>query len=84
MINRPRLRTALCESNYDWTAPGLADKAKPHAAALSNAHWFPTLADAREKMEEGRRDYNEVRPHSAIGNMPPISLMNTSDASGPP
>ena len=27
---------------------------------------------------------NEVRPHSAIGNKPPISLMNASGASGPP
>nr|WP_274535500.1 integrase core domain-containing protein [Bradyrhizobium canariense] len=24
--------------------------------------------DARQKMEDWRRDYNEVRPHSAIGN----------------
>lgn len=28
--------------------------------------------------------YNEVRPHSAIGNKPPISLMIGSGASGPP
>ena len=30
--------------------------------------------DARAKMEDWRRDYNEIRPHSAIGNKPPISL----------
>jgi len=35
-------------------------------------------------MEEWRIDYNEVRPHSAIGNKPPISLMNASGASGQP
>jgi hypothetical protein len=35
-----------------------------------------TLDDARRKLEHWRRDYNEVRPHSAIGNKPPISLMN--------
>ena len=40
-----------------------------------NAHWFLTLDDARSKMEEWRKDYNTVRPHSAIGNKPPISLM---------
>lgn len=34
-----------------------------------------SLDDARIKMEDWRRDYNEFRPHSAIGNMP-ISLMN--------
>lgn len=34
-------------------------------------------------MEEWRRDYNEVRPHSAIGNKPPIVPMDASGASGP-
>ncbi|WP_184224692.1 integrase core domain-containing protein, partial [Paenochrobactrum gallinarii] len=38
----------------------------------------------RQKMEDWRVDYNEVRPHSAIGNKPPISLMNGSGASGSP
>ncbi|MCA0404834.1 MAG: integrase core domain-containing protein, partial [Proteobacteria bacterium] len=45
-------------------------------AECLNAHWFMSLDDARAKMEEWRKDYNEVRPHSAIGNKPPISLMN--------
>ena len=40
-------------------------------AECLNAHWFMSLDDARRKMEEWRRDYNEVRPHSAIGNKPP-------------
>ena len=53
-------------------------------AECLNAHWFMSLDDARQKMEEWRRDYNEVRPHSAIGNKPPISLMNGSGASHPP
>lgn len=49
-------------------------------AECLNTHWFMSLDDARAKMEEWRRDYNEVRPHSAIGNKPPISLMNRSAA----
>ncbi|WP_371870951.1 IS3 family transposase [Pelagibacterium lentulum] len=53
-------------------------------AECLNAHWFMSLDDARSKMEDWRRDYNEVRPHSAIGNKPPISLMNASGAAGPP
>jgi putative transposase len=52
-------------------------------AECLNTHWFMSLDDARSKMEEWRRDYNEVRPHSAIGNKPPISLINGSGASGP-
>ncbi|WP_227271951.1 integrase core domain-containing protein, partial [Roseobacter weihaiensis] len=40
---------------------------------------FMSLDDARAKMEEWRRGYNEERPQSAIGNNPPISRMNGSD-----
>ena len=43
-----------------------------------NAHWFMCLADATEKCEAWRRDYNEVRPHSAIGNKPPVTLVERS------
>jgi putative transposase len=45
-------------------------------AECLNAHWFLSLADAKEKLETYRRYYNEVRPHSAIGNKVPISLIN--------
>lgn len=38
-------------------------------AECLNAHWFLTLA--REKLEAWRSDYNELRPHSAIGDEPP-------------
>jgi len=40
------------------------------------AHWFLSLADARKKVEDWRRYYNEERPHGAIGNRPPILLQN--------
>src|SRR6202044_4168476 len=53
-------------------------------AECLNAHWFLTLADAREKLEDWRKDYNEVRPHGAIGNMPPVSLMTPAGAPSPP
>lgn len=53
-------------------------------AECLNTHWFMSLDDAREKMEEWLYDYNEVRPHSAIGNKPPISLQNGPDASQMP
>jgi putative transposase len=49
-----------------------------------NAHWFLTLADAREKLEDWRSYYNEDRPHGAIGNKPPVSLMTPVGASSPP
>jgi putative transposase len=36
-----------------------------------NEHWFGSLAEARQTIELWRRDYNEVRPHSALGNRTP-------------
>jgi putative transposase len=36
-----------------------------------NEHWFLDLDDARTKIEAWRIDYNEVRPHSALGNRTP-------------
>lgn len=41
-----------------------------------NAHWLLTLADAREKLETWRRDYNEVRSDSATVYDVPITLQN--------
>jgi putative transposase len=55
----------------------------PKAECLS-AHWFLTLADAREKMEAWRRFYNEDRPHSAIGYNVPIALTEPGGEIGPP
>ena len=49
-----------------------------------NAHWFMNLADARKKMEDWRRYYNEERPHGAIGQKPPIAMLNRDGAASPP
>jgi putative transposase len=49
-------------------------------AECLNAHWFLTLDDARTKMEEWRRYYNDDRPHGAIGNKCPIALQLPDDA----
>jgi putative transposase len=32
-----------------------------------NTNWFTDIFDAREKIELWRKDYNEARPHSALG-----------------
>jgi len=36
-----------------------------------NEHWFISLREAREAIEAWRRDYNEVRPHTSLGNRTP-------------
>ena len=53
-------------------------------AECLNAHWFLTLDDARLKMEEWRRYYNEDRPHEAIGNKCPIALQLPDGVASPP
>lgn len=52
-------------------------------AECQDAHWFLSLADAREKLETWRKDYNEQRPHGAIGNKVPMDLMTSEHASSP-
>jgi len=34
-----------------------------------NAHQFTSLADAKEKIEAWRVDYNARRPHSSLGHL---------------
>ena len=43
-----------------------------------NENWFLSLADAREKLKAWRRDYNESRPHSALGNLAPREYADRS------
>ena len=42
-----------------------------------NDHWFTSLADARVTIENWRRDYNRVRPHSSLGNLTPEAYSAT-------
>jgi putative transposase len=53
-------------------------------AECLNAHWFMSLEDARQKMEGWRRYYNEERPHGAIGQKTPITLLDPDGATSPP
>ncbi len=42
-----------------------------------NENWFTTMGDARSRIEAWRLDYNQVRPHSAIGNLTPAAFAAT-------
>ena len=37
-------------------------------------NWFESLSQAREIIKIWRKDYNEVRPHSSCGRMPPATF----------
>ena len=75
----------------DFSRPGkLTDNAVIEAlngrfrAECLNAHWFMSSEDARQKMEAWRRYYNEERPHDAIGQKAPITLLVHDGTSSPP
>ena len=46
-------------------------------AECLDTSWFLSLPDARNKLEEWRKDYNEVRPHSALGNLTPCEYRSS-------
>lgn len=39
-----------------------------------NMHWFHNRAEARVHIEQWRREYNEVRPHSSIAYLTPAAF----------
>jgi len=39
-----------------------------------NEHWFTSLAQARDVITDWRHHYNEVRPHSSCGRIPPAQF----------
>ena len=54
-----------------------------------NDGWFQTLLQAREAVAIWRKDYNEVRPHSSLGRIPPdrfaeLHRQCAADAAGHP
>ena len=45
-----------------------------------NEHWFLTLDEAREVIEEWRQDYNQFRPHSSLDDLTPEQFRDRSAA----
>lgn len=49
-----------------------------------SAHWFTDLGDARRQIELWRQDYNRVRPHSSLGDVPPKEFAALQQLQPPP
>ena len=46
-----------------------------------DAHWFETLAEAKQVIETWRQEYDESRPHRALGERTPNEIANEFAAS---
>ena len=55
-----------------------ASDARLRAECL-NASWFLSMADARNRIEQWRGDYNEDRPHSALGGLTPSAFAHQAN-----
>lgn len=47
-----------------------------------NEHWFGSLAEARQIVEDWRQDYNHVRPHSSLGYQTPMEFVAAKKSAG--
>ena len=45
-----------------------------------NEHWFLSVADAQEKLDAWRMDYNGHRPHSSLGNLSPEEFVRLQES----
>ena len=50
-------------------------------AECLDAHWFTTLTEAKQIVEAWRREYNESRPHRALGERTPREFAHQIAAS---
>ena len=86
-ISRVRARTAFIEPGSPWENGYVKSFNGKLRDELLNAEVFNTLAEAEVLIEQWRRHYNTVRPHSALGHRPPapeILLPLPSPTSGGP
>jgi len=67
---RPRGRPAFHRTGQAQNAYVESFNGRLHDECL-NEHWFMSFGQARETIETWRLDYNAVRPHSALGDVPP-------------
>lgn len=39
-----------------------------------NQHWFRSISEAEQTIEQWRDHYNRIRPHSSLGYLPPVAF----------
>ncbi len=41
-----------------------------------NQHWFRSIEEARDSIDQWRHYYNHVRPHGSLNYLPPVAFVN--------
>ena len=70
-LNRLGVKTLFIEPGSPWDNGYIQSFNGKLRDELLNREWFSTLIEAEILTEEWRREYNQVRPHSALGYRPP-------------
>jgi transposase InsO family protein len=70
-LNRLGVKTLFIEPGSPWENGYIESFNGKMRDELLNREWFSTLFEAKILTEEWRREYNQVRPHSALGYRPP-------------
>jgi putative transposase len=70
-LNRLGVRTLFIEPGSPWENGYIESFNGKLRDELLNREIFTTLEEARVLIEQWRREYNQIRPHSALGYRPP-------------
>ncbi len=70
-LNRLGVKTLFIERGSPWENGYIESFNGKLRDELLNREIFSTLTEARVLIEQWRREYNQVRPHSALGYQPP-------------
>ena len=70
-LDRLGVKTLFIEPGSPWENGYIESFNGKLRDELLNREWFSTLFEAKTLTEEWRREYNQFRPHSALGYRPP-------------
>ena len=71
-LNHLGVKTLFIEPGSPWENGYIESFNGKLRDELLNREIFMTLTEARVLIEQWRREYNHVRPHSALGYRPPV------------
>jgi hypothetical protein len=73
-------RDARLDATLDDERACFSDATPTSHAPLEQLNWFRNRLDAKVGIEQWRRHYNDVRPHSSLGYLTPLEFKATCAA----